>query len=275
MGIVLIIVSIILIIVAVVNVFSKKSAEERLAKLAGAGKQKLGEFIPLVNETKAAMSDLGSDNVIQEDATVMGKIKCSQPLMSPIGNVPCVYYTYKVTNKWTERYTEKDSNGHTQTRTRTHEDVIDQGTNCTRFTLDDGTGSIMVDPQDGTFEGLSKSVDRTETQFPQNNSGPSLQIGSLRLDLGSGNMRNQRPESVKYVEEVIGLDRTVTVVGTICDAMGDLCVRGTSKNKVIVSTKSADDMVADTKDSIKSAKLCMNICGILGVVLLIIGIICL
>ena len=276
-----IIFGVIFLIIAVVLFFGKKSSQSRLAQLAGAGKQKLGELLPILEETKASLSDLGSDNTVEQSVTVMGMPKCAQPLMSPIGNVPCIYYRYKVTNKWTERYQDKDSNGNTVTRTRTHEDVIDQGENSAVFTLDDGTGAIEVDPHNGQFEDLHKTVDRSETQFQNTNNGPSIQLGSLRIDLGGGNMSrmggmssmNNRPESVKYIEEVIGMDRNITVVGAVTDNMGNLRIASVTKNKVIISTKSADELVANAQSSIKNKGIAMIACGVIGLVCILLGII--
>ena len=86
-------------------------------------------------------------------------------------------------------------------------------------------------------------------------------------------MTNATPDTIHYTEEVIGLDRRLTVVGTVCDKMGNLQIESTSKHKVIVSTKSADDMAVDAKKELKSGNLMLMICAPLGVILLVLGII--
>ncbi len=84
---------------------------------------------------------------------------------------------------------------------------------------------------------------------------------------------NATPDTIHYTEEVIGLDRRLTVVGTVCDKMGNLQIESTSKHKVIVSTKSADDMATDAQNDLKTGNIMMKICGPVGIVLLILGII--
>lgn len=86
-------------------------------------------------------------------------------------------------------------------------------------------------------------------------------------------MTNATPDTIHYTEEVIGLDRRLTVVGTVCDKMGNLQIESTSKHKVIVSTKSADDMAVDAKKELKSGNLMLMICAPLGIILLVLGII--
>ena len=183
MEIFLIIVGIILIIVGIVGFFKVKASQDRLAQLGASSKQKLGELVPILMQTKADMSDLGDENIISENATVMGQPQCQTPLRSPIAGIPCVYYKYKVVYKTTERYQETDSEGNTEWKTRTHEQTLDQGTNSTVFAINDGTGSIMVDPKDGTFEGLTKTVDKTETNFQRNGNG--VQLGNLMVSLAN------------------------------------------------------------------------------------------
>ena len=84
---------------------------------------------------------------------------------------------------------------------------------------------------------------------------------------------NTTPDTIHYTEEIIGLDRRLTVVGTVCDKMGNLQIESTSKNKVIVSTKSAEDMATDAQNSLKSGNTMFKICGPIGIVCLILGII--
>ncbi len=277
-----IIIGIVFIGIAIGCFCGKCSAQSRLEQLAAASKQNLSELIPILEQTKAEMSDLGADNVISEKVSVMGQPQCANPLISPIGKVPCIYYRYKVTNKWTERYQERDSNGQMRTQTRTHEDTLDEGSSSTVFTLNDGGTSIEVNPDKGNFEDLVKTVERSETQF-NNNNGPSIQIGGLSINLGNssnmsgyGNMMSSakynRPEMIKYKEEIIGLDRRLTIVGTVCDRMGKLCIESTKDNPVIITTKSSDELVADAKSSISGYNIAWIICAIIGIISIIIGI---
>ena len=279
------------IIVAIIGLVNKSSAQKRIEQLCDAGKQKIGELLPILEETKKSLSEIGDDGAIKENATVMGKPICATPLTSPIGNLPCLYYKYRVTLKRTEHYMEEetDANGNKRQvpRTRQVEDTLDSGSSCVQsFQIDDGTGKITVEPQDGEFEGLLKSVDKSETNVRNNMNGVNLSLGRLNINLGSflgGDMMSSNmcssnmssnmssmssnmssmssnmsrmtgnsgtPETIKYVEEIIGLDRNLTVVGSVCDSMGEFRLRKSKKHNVLVSTKSADDMLAESKESL-------------------------
>ncbi|MCL2326610.1 MAG: E3 ubiquitin ligase family protein [Proteobacteria bacterium] len=301
----------ILIIVAIICFVMRVSATKRLEQLAASGKQKIGEILSLYKETKASLGTLGEENTVAEQLTVMGDPRCDAPLMSPLGNIPCIYYRMRVTAKRRETYQERDSNGNMQTRTRVREDVLDQSTNSTRFTLDDGTGTVIVDPRDGQFEGTRVSVDRSETNFGSNQQTISLgrfsfdlasntsNMSNMSSNMSSNNMSsmpnmssnnmsnmssnnvnlslsvssNSRPETVSFKEEIIGLDRRLTVVGTLCDKMGDLIIEKHGKTNVIVSTRSQDEMLQNATSSIKKYTMVASISAGLGVILLVIGLI--
>ena len=260
-------------LISIIPIVMRNNDKKRLAQLVGSDKQKLGELVPVLNETKASLGDLGEDGAISENVTVMGNPKCEQPLKSPLGGVDCIYYKYVVKNIWTEHYSETDSNGNSVSRTRRHEDTMDEGESCTPFILDDGTGSIKVDPVGGTFEGATKVVDRSEHSFNMNTAGNSITLGGWTINLGGGGLfsNNHRPETVKYTEEVIAMSRPLTVVGNVCVKMGELCLQNNGKTKVIISTKSADEMVADAKKGIRNKAIGFVIIAVLALICFIAG----
>lgn len=175
-------------------------------QMMASSKQKLGEILAVFIETKKELGSLGAENAISEKLTIMGKPHTDAALISPLGKRECIYYNYSVTLKRSESYTQRDSNGHVHQRTRTVSNVLDQGRNCTRFWLTDDTGKVLVDPKDGKFDGVIRSVERSEVQF---NGG--------------------RPETISYVEDIIDFALPVTVIGTLCDKMGDLIIENMKK----------------------------------------------
>ena len=260
-----------LIIAVVVFLFQTFSTKKHLDQLTSSGRQKLGEVLTAYRETKKELGDMGEENTVSEKMTIVGNPSCESPLISPLGQKPCIYYEVKVTSNYVEHYQERDSNGNMQNRTRNKTDVLEQNTNSTRFKLDDGTDSVIVDPRDGQFDGLTTSVDRSEVRQPT--AGPTLSFGGFSLSLPSTINANQSPQTIHYQEKIIGLDRKLTVVGTLCDKMGELLIEKNGKTKVIVSTKSPDEMLAETESTMKTQRIIMAACGAIGLVLLIIGII--
>lgn len=244
------------------------SARPRLEKLIGAGRVSIGDTLKTYGETKAALGDMGQENVVAEDMTIMGNPRCDAPLISPLGQKECIYYSYTVTESHKESESYTDSNGNQRERMVTRSSVLESGSNSTRFYVNDGTGDMLVDPNGGQFEGTVKTIDKTDSQF-SSASGPSISFGGLSFSFGSG---ASRPESLHYEEYIIGLDRRITVVGTLCDKMGDLLIEQHNNSKVLVSTKSHDEMILDTKKSIKTKSIIAAVCGVIGIVLIIVGV---
>ena len=80
------------------------------------------------------------------------------------------------------------------------------------------------------------------------------------------------PEYVKYEEEILPLDAPLTVIGTACMEMGKPKMTSKTKQKLVISTKSLDNMMTELNDSIKSSDKMWKVTGIIGIVLLVLGI---
>lgn len=261
---------VVLLIIAVVAICMRQfSAVPHLNKLIASGRRKIGETLETYRETKQALGDLGDENAVSEEITVMGMPICDEPLISPIEKKPCIYYEMQVTCKMYETRPEKDSNGNTVMRERTVVKTLDSSSNSTRFKIDDGTGEVLVDPHGGSFDGLVKF----EKMARVKSGDATLAIGNISLSLNVSGLSgtNTRPEMVKYEEKIIGLDRRLTVVGNLCDKMGDLIIEKNGKSNVIVSTKSQDEMIEAAKSSVKTQLIVAIACGAVGLVLTIIG----
>lgn len=262
----------ILIVIAIIAFCMRTfSTQKRLDQLTRSGRQKLGEILEGYRKAKEELGELGEENSAAEELTVVGMPKCESPLISPLGQKECIYYEMSVTAERIEHYQERDSEGNLRDRTRRITDTLDASSNSTRFTLDDGTDSVTVEPRDGIFEDLVTTVERSET-FVNNNNG-FLSFGGFSLNFNNLQQyrSGMRPETVKYRERIIGLDRKITVVGTLCDKMGDLMIENHDKSKVIISTKSPVEMIKSTEKSMKTQLLVAAICGGVGVVFCILG----
>ncbi len=100
-----------------------------------------------------------------------GTAECEQPLTSYLAEIPCVAYSWTVSEQWRrtvqERYT--DQNGKQQTRTRVESGwaVVASGGEETPFYLEDDTGVVLVRPhgaevrQRQVFQELCGPMDST------------------------------------------------------------------------------------------------------------------
>lgn len=96
-----------------------------------------------------------------------GTMRSGHPLVSYLAEAPCVAYGWDISEHWqrtvTETYT--DSEGRTQTRTRTESgwSSVASGTDRIRFELEDETGRIWIDPTGASIDGqdvFSETVHR-------------------------------------------------------------------------------------------------------------------
>ena len=259
-----IVLAIILAIIAIIVVLYRQfSTTKRYQQLIGSGKESIGEILAIANETK---KDLGeTENSFSQKLTVKGMPKCDEPLISPLGQKPCIWYQMTITSERKELRTVTDSKGHQVTRPETVTETVDSSNNHTRFKIDDGTGEVLVDPDQ--FEGTVVTVDKSERAPAA--AGATIGFGKYSLTLPS----TSSPETLHYHEEIIGLDRPLTVIGTIQDKMGDFIIEKADKTPVIVSTKSQEEMIKETKSTLKKQVIAAIILGALGLASLIGGLV--
>ncbi|RYG29839.1 LemA domain-containing protein, partial [bacterium] len=86
-----------------------------------------------------------------------GTVRSDQPLQSYLAEISCVAYGWDISEHWQRTVTEtyRDSNGNTQTRTRTESgwSSVASGTDRIRFEIEDETGRLWVDPEGASIDG--------------------------------------------------------------------------------------------------------------------------
>lgn len=85
-----------------------------------------------------------------------GTAESRHPLTSYLAENPCVHYTWSIEEHWSREVEETytDSEGHTQTRTRTESGwtTVARGGEMIPFYLRDDTGILRIDPQGARIE---------------------------------------------------------------------------------------------------------------------------
>jgi hypothetical protein len=88
-----------------------------------------------------------------------GRAEAERPLLSYLAEMRCVYYQWSIAESWSRTVTETytDSNGKTQTRTRTESGwtTLAEATRSVPFYLRDDYGTLLVEPQHATIEAAS------------------------------------------------------------------------------------------------------------------------
>ena len=91
---------------------------------------------------------------------ISGKVCCSDPLESPLGNQPCAYYSSRVQERIEEiTYQTNRRTNIKERQIQTFNRTLDEQTDRSCFEVDDGTGRIAVDPSGADFD-CPRSIDR-------------------------------------------------------------------------------------------------------------------
>jgi hypothetical protein len=177
-----------------------------------------------------------------EATEVKGTVRCAQPLVSELAEVPCVYFAMKVTREYEETRWETDSNGNRQQRTARGSQVMAQNTRSVPFEVEDESGRIGVEPQGASFvaEKVLSRFDAGEAQMA------GLRVGRWAVSLG-GLGEGRRTLGYRYEELAIPVDRPVYVLGEAADEGGTLRMRkagakGPGGGRFIISVKSEEEL---------------------------------
>ncbi len=185
-----------------------------------------------------------------------GIVESASPLVSEIEGSPCVHYRSVVTREYEERYEEKDSEGHYQSRTRRASEVVARNERSQPFMLRDDSGAVEIDPTGAKIE-AEKSLSR----FDQG-SQPAPSLGSLLLNLAAEGLGGRRTLGYRLEEWTIPLGKRLYVLGEVSDVEGRLRVKKPTEKgrRFLISVRSEEEIV-------KGAQGAFTILSVLGGVL--------
>lgn len=190
----------------------------------------------------------------QDYVKVQGEIQCDQPLRSQLKNVDCVHYTCKVTRKYEEITTKKDSNGNRVKETEQKSEVISRDTQSTPFWLVDATGKIEVYP-DGVDDVETVEV-LSEFKRESQASGGKLSFGKFSISLPHQTSQGPgRTIGYQYEESILPIGRDALVIGMATDATSKPTLRKPTegKNKFIISLKAETELAKAAKTKAQRA----------------------
>ena len=203
----------------------------------------------LKNLSQAIENELGIGGFFKEQVEVKGAINSNTPITAELSKRPCVYARTKIEEKYEETY--KDDNGKPQTRQKTT--TLADNVLKTNFELDDGTGSIQVNPDEANIDAI-EVVNRYE---PKENH----QISEKKRILG-----------YQYNEWILPLATKFYVRGEVRNNESELVIQKPlgNENNFSITNKSKEQLLQDKKD--KQAKALRKNCYIISLGLAVISI---
>ena len=130
-------------------------------------------------------------------------VPTDEPMSAPFSETDCVVASYEI-----EEYDDDDDDGGWKT--------IDQGVLHQPFSVDDGTGSVLVRPHDDTMYDLDPD-DWSTTYVDSSSRGPPpiQEFVTKRTNVGFPSHKRGRGNDRKYKQNLIRTDESVYVFGTV------------------------------------------------------------
>ncbi len=240
---------------------SKKKLEEmKLTKTSTAAE---------IHELQQSIAGEIGPGGVRQQTELKGNARCTSPLKAELSGMECIHYSMTVEERYEEDYEERDSQGHVQRRTRTGSNVVASNTQSARFALDDGTGSIDIDPAGASID-ARQVVDKYE---PATGPLSSLRFGGFSLQLGAMLTGGRRVLGYHYRESVIAVGDRIYALGEISDADGTPVMRRPAEkgHPYIISTKSEEELQKGAESTSAFTLYGAIALLIVGVVLLVLG----
>jgi hypothetical protein len=250
----------VLLVLGVILIFVYVRSKRRAGYLIAARASKVGEL----EQTASTVASEIDGGGFRHFAELSGQAVCPNPLISPLAEEPCLYYSMAITRRYEEEYYTRDKNGNQVRRTRTGTDVMSSESRQVDFELDDGSGQLAINVQGADFDGLMETVDRFE---PGDVRGGVIRTRHGTIRVGAVG-RNRRTLGYQYDERILPLDRRLTVVGEVSDARGALDC-GTGGPVFIVSTRTKKEMIGSAEKIAKITSVISGICVVGGIGLLV------
>lgn len=206
--------------------------------------------------------------LFRKQVAVEGTIACDAPLLSELGQVPCVAFWYRVERQWEERYERRDPDGTVHRGTRTGRDRVAGNERRVPFWVGDVGGRLLVRPDGATLD-TETTVDR----FEPGSGGGLMRVGTITVDLGRflGNGGGRRTVGYHFHEEVLPLDRAAYVLGSASDTGGELaiCRSPDPGDRFLISLKTRDQLVAVSRQATVYTRYGSLASGALGLAVLL------
>ncbi len=240
-----------LLLVAVVLVFSSARRKQKLGEMAATETASAEEVASLA---KAVAAEIGAGSFARK-VEAKGVIECERPLVSELAGIPCVRYAMRVTREWEETYWEKDDKGQNQRKTRRGSETVASNTRTVRFHVRDATGLIAVDPEGASFvdEQVFSRFESGERR------GARMRFGQFDFapDTFAALAGGRTTLGYRFEERAVTVGKQVYVLGEAVDRDGDLRIAKPSGKgeSFIVSLKSEEQLSAGAASAVKGMRM--------------------
>jgi hypothetical protein len=165
--------------------------------------------------------------------SAQGSVVCPQPVIAPFSGQPCLFYSIKCTAKWKEGDHHKSK-------------LIDEKKQAASFTIDDGSGPVVVDAREGgDFEPTQRKAETKGTGLIGGITGTEMQFGNYQvntpmLDVGT---------KYEVEEEILPIVPRLYACGRIGDPGN--AIAAPNWRQLILSNRTRDELLASATKTAK------------------------
>jgi hypothetical protein len=212
-----------------------------LAFLAFRGRKKL-EAMAGTNTMSAAEAARMAQATPGAKVELVGTVKAEQPLLSPTGQIPCVYYSYKLEHRVERR--EQDSQGNWQTRENW--DTVEDRKEHVPFQVCDSSGECMVFPDGADFVAETRTHEGYGSAYDSSSESVVGSVVEGVLDALDNDYETVR--GYRITESVLRVGQPVFVLGNT-QRSGEVVSVGRGEGPFIISHKMEEELTRKYKRS--------------------------
>ena len=169
---------------------------------------------------------------------IVGTAETKDPLLSPTGQIPCVYYSYKLEHR-IERRERDESTGNWETSESWK--TVDSREEAVPFLVRDSSGEITVFPDGADFIAETRTNEGYGGGRDYLESTGSIAGGILQSVLNAADDDSESVLGYKITESVIRVGQPVFVTGN-AKRSGDVASVGKEDGPLIISYKMEEEL---------------------------------
>lgn len=256
--------------VAVVLVLAARRKQAGWQRMLGSAGRSIAELRTVAEAVGADLAALpqvgGGAGSVAEFVSVSGRAVPGPggALTSPVSGAECVWYRVQVERRTRRTRRTGDNNHTTDTTTETVSDHRSE----VAFGVDDGTGTLPVEPERAREHSLEMSSEQVRSTMADPLGSLSVSVGDFSIGTGGG------ADVTEITREwVIRTGNRITVAGTLTDRHGDLALMSVSDVPLVISRLDHQELVSSEQKSQRAMMITATVFAVLGVVGLVVGIV--
>ena len=220
-----------------------------------------------VRELAQAFAQFTSAKTFRQLVEVKGHVACAEPLVAPLSETACVYYSLRVSWEYEEIFYEEKPGGGRIAHEREAEEILAQEQRRQAFRVHDDSGEIALDP-----EGCEVIALNTLSRHEEDAGLPDETVRCGRFAMTAPwktSAEERRPLRYHFEEEAIPVGSAIYVLAEATGTGGEVRLqKPAAGGRFLVSVKPEEDLLAAAQFAMWALLAGAIICGVIAAALL-------